>query len=198
MKQNILKALLAGVLIGFGAYAYVSLFNDNRFLGACLFSLGLISVFHLQADLYTGKIGQFPRIKIKPLVIMLLFNFIGIAILATTIWGNNQLIEKCTEIASKKTSISIPIALIMAILCGMIIQLAVDIKKQGPIVTIMCIMLFILCGFEHCVANIFYFVGSSVFKWEYIIYTIIYVIGNSCGGILMRILTERSYKHENN
>ena len=198
MKQNILKALLAGVLIGFGAYAYVSLFNDNRFLGACLFSLGLISVFHLQADLYTGKIGQFPRIKIKTLAIMLLFNFIGITILAITIWGNNQLVEKCTEIASKKTSISIPVALIMAILCGMIIQLAVDIKKQGPIVTIMCIMLFILCGFEHCVANIFYFVGSSVFKWEYIIYTIIYVIGNSCGGILMRILTERSYKHENN
>ena len=85
MKQNILKALLAGVLIGFGAYAYVSLFNDNRFLGACLFSLGLISVFHLQADLYTGKIGQFPRIKIKTLAIMLLFNFIGITILAITI-----------------------------------------------------------------------------------------------------------------
>lgn len=198
MKQSILKALLAGVLIGFGAYVYVSLFHDNRFLGACLFSLGLISVFHLQADLYTGKIGQFSRIKVKPLAIMLLFNFIGIAILATTVWGNNQLVEKCTEIASKKTSISIPTALIMAILCGMIIQLAVDIKKEGPIATIMCIMLFILCGFEHCVANIFYFVGSSVFKWEYIIYTIIYVIGNSCGGIVMRVLIERSQKDENN
>lgn len=85
MKQNILKALLAGILIGFGAYAYVSIFDESRFLGACLFSLGLISVFHLQADLYTGKIGQFPRIKVKSLIIMLLFNFIGIAILATTI-----------------------------------------------------------------------------------------------------------------
>lgn len=198
MKQNILKALLAGILIGFGAYAYVSIFDESRFLGACLFSLGLISVFHLQADLYTGKIGQFPRIKVKSLIIMLLFNFIGIAILATTIWGNNQLVEKCTEIASKKISISIPTALIMAILCGMIIQLAVDIKQAGPLVTTMCIMLFILCGFEHCVANIFYFVGSSVFKWEYIIYTIVYIIGNSCGGILMRVLVERSYKHENN
>lgn len=198
MKQNILKALLAGVLIGFGAYVYVSLFHDNRFLGACLFSLGLISVFHLQADLYTGKIGQFPRLKIKPLGLMLLFNFIGIALLAIIVLGNNQLVEKCMEIASKKISISIPTALIMAILCGMIIQLAVDIKKEGPIATIMCIMLFILCGFEHCVANIFYFVGSSVFKWEYILYTVIYIIGNSCGGILMRVLIERSYKHENN
>ena len=118
--------------------------------------------------------------------------------MAVTILGNNQLVEKCMEIASKKTSISIPTALIMAILCGMIIQLAVDIKKEGPIATIMCIMLFILCGFEHCVANIFYFIGSSVFKWEYILYTAIYIIGNSCGGILMRVLVERSYKHENN
>ena len=198
MKRSILKALLAGILIGFGAYIYVSLFYDNRFLGACLFSLGLISIFHLQADLYTGKIGQFPRLKIKSLGLMLLFNFIGISLLAVTILGNNQLVEKCMEIASKKTSISIPTALIMAILCGMIIQLAVDIKKEGPIATIMCIMLFILCGFEHCVANIFYFIGSSVFKWEYILYTAIYIIGNSCGGILMRVLVERSYKHENN
>ena len=198
MKRSILKALLAGILIGFGAYIYVSLFYDNRFLGACLFSLGLISIFHLQADLYTGKIGQFPRLKIKSLGLMLLFNFIGISLLAVTILGNNQLVEKCMEIASKKISISIPTALIMAILCGMIIQLAVDIKKEGPIATIMCIMLFILCGFEHCVANIFYFIGSSVFKWEYILYTAIYIIGNSCGGILMRVLVERSYKHENN
>ena len=198
MKQRILKALLAGILIGFGAYAYVSLFNENKVLGAALFSLGLISVFHLQADLYTGKIGQFPRIKVKPLAIMLLFNFIGISLLAITVLGNNQLVEKCTEIASKKTSISIPTALIMAVLCGMIIQLAVDIKKEGPIATIMCIVLFILCGFEHCVANIFYFVGSSVFRWQYVLYTVIYIIGNSCGGILMRILVERSRVNENN
>ena len=68
------------------------------------------------------------------------------------------------EIASKKISISLFTAIIMSFLCGAIIQLAVDIKKEGPIATIMCIALFILCGFEHCVANIFYFVGSSVFR----------------------------------
>lgn len=164
MKQPILKALLAGILIGFGAYAYVSLFNENRFLGAGLFSLGLISVFHLQADLYTGKIGQFPRIKVKSLGLMLVFNFIGISLLAITVLGNNQLIEICMKIASKKIDNSLLTALIMAILCGMIIQLAVDMKKEGSIVTIICIMLFILCGFEHCVANIFYFIGSGVFR----------------------------------
>lgn len=198
MKQNILKAFLAGVLIGFGAYIYVCLFDINRIVGAALFSLGLISVFHLKANLYTGKIGQFPRIKVSSLAIMLAFNFIGIALLATTIWGNNQLVEKCMEIASKKISISLFTAVIMSFLCGAIIQLAVDIKKEGPIATIMCIALFILCGFEHCVANIFYFVGSSVFRWEYILYTIIYIIGNSCGGIAMRVLIERSQKNENN
>ena len=164
MKQSVLKALLAGILIGFGAYAYVSLFNENRLLGACLFSLGLISVFHLQADLYTGKIGQFPRIKAKSLGLMLVFNFIGISLLAITVLGNNQLTEICMKIASKKIENSLFVALIMAFLCGMIIQLAVDMKKEGPIVTIICIMLFILCGFEHCVANIFYFVGSGIFR----------------------------------
>lgn len=199
MKQSIFKALLAGILIGLGAYAYISLFNENKFLGACLFSLGLISIFHLQADLYTGKIGQFPRIKIGSLVIMLLFNFIGISLLAITILGNSQLTEICVKIASKKIENSWLMALVMAFLCGMTIQLAVDIKKEGPIVTIMCIMLFILCGFEHCVANVFYFIGSGLFRWEYILYTVIYIIGNSCGGIFMRVLIERNcYEYNKN
>ena len=52
------KGILAGILVGLGAFIFVSLYPDNKPLGAFLFSLGLISVFHLQANLYTGKIGS--------------------------------------------------------------------------------------------------------------------------------------------
>jgi formate/nitrite transporter FocA (FNT family) len=43
-------------------------------------------------------------------------------------------------------------------MCGVLIQLAVDLKAKDPVTTVLCIMSFILCGFEHCVANIFYIV----------------------------------------
>lgn len=50
-----IRSIIAGILIGIGAYAYVSI--SNKVLGAFLFSIGLISVFSLQAHLFTGKIG---------------------------------------------------------------------------------------------------------------------------------------------
>jgi formate/nitrite transporter FocA (FNT family) len=49
------KGILAGILIGIGATAYV--LAPNTIIGSALFSLGLISVFHLQSNLFTGKIG---------------------------------------------------------------------------------------------------------------------------------------------
>ena len=50
-----IRSIIAGVLIGIGAYAYASI--ANKVLGAFIFSIGLISVFALQALLFTGKIG---------------------------------------------------------------------------------------------------------------------------------------------
>jgi formate/nitrite transporter FocA (FNT family) len=55
MKSKI-QSILAGILIGIGAYAYVSI--SNLYIGAFIFSLGLISVFILEAKLFTGKIGN--------------------------------------------------------------------------------------------------------------------------------------------
>jgi formate/nitrite transporter FocA (FNT family) len=57
-------------------------------------------------------------------------------------------------------------------------------------------MSFILCGFEHCVANIFYIVCGDP-TWSSLVFVFICIIGNSFGGIFMKHLIKES-KHENN
>ena len=49
----------------------------------------------------------------------------------------------------------------------------------------MCVIVFILCGFEHCVANMFYFSIAGVWNGHTILYLLIMTLGNACGGVLI-------------
>lgn len=54
LLSTVLKSAFAGLLISLGAFIYLAFPN---ILGACLFSIGLISVIVLGANLFTGKVG---------------------------------------------------------------------------------------------------------------------------------------------
>ena len=54
LLSTVLNSVLASVLISLGAFIYLAFPN---ILGACLFSIGLISVIVLGASLFTGKVG---------------------------------------------------------------------------------------------------------------------------------------------
>ena len=65
------------------------------------------------------------------------------------------------------------------ICCGILMTIAT--KKETPLwVSSLCVMAFILAGFNHCVADWFYIgaAWSNLLKWFCI------VIGNFLGGIL--------------
>ncbi len=58
MKKRIaefIKSIAAGIMISIGGAAFLSC--ENRYVGAFLFCVGLISVVALGFNLYTGKIG---------------------------------------------------------------------------------------------------------------------------------------------
>ena len=48
-----------------------------------------------------------------------------------------------------------------------------------------CVMVFILCGFEHVVANMYYVVASGVWSFKIIIYLLLMTLGNGIGSILV-------------
>ena len=69
---------------------------------------------------------------------------------------------------------------------------AVDLFKKlydmGKYVAVfMCVTVFIVAGFEHCVANMFYYSVGNMWNWNSALSIYIMIIGNSVGSILIAL-----------
>lgn len=157
-----LQSVLAGMLIGMGDVVYVV--NENHILGSFLFSLGLISILIKGYPLYTGRIGYVSSVhdlwNIKRgMLPIIVCNFIGIAIVCSLVNCSRLDTSAVETMVSVKTTQTWYSSLFLAWGCGAMMYLAVNgwKKTQNPLTVILPIMFFILCGFEHCIANYGYF-----------------------------------------
>lgn len=180
------KSILAGILIGLGGFAFLSI--DNKIIGSTLFSFGLISVVLLGQKLYTGIIGYAKWSERLSVIIVLVGNFIGSALMGVMCSPFINLLS--TYVITNKLNTTIPNMFIKSIICGMLIYLAVELykHKQNLLCLIFPIVIFILSGAEHCIANIFYCFASMNFDVRMIHFIPICIIGNSVGSIIIRML----------
>ena len=187
-KLNISSSILSGILIGIGVI--INTFSSNKYVGAMLFSLALLSIIELKLQLFTGKIGYCinNKMKISSYILILLYHCIGIIIplFLFIISADNykDYINIIINISNNKFNHSYIYLFINGIMCGILIFIAVYCKKT--IITIFCIMTFILSGYEHCIADFpflfFNFSFSNFIKYIFII------IGNSVGAIITNYL----------
>lgn len=181
------KQILAGFLIGLGGFAFLYT-NEYKVLSPLLFSIGLIAVILLNCWLYTGKVG-FVRSVLdfgKSLMICL-WNFIGAAIIGLLTTGIIH--ETATKVIINKLSHSYLETFIRAILCGVMIYLAVRLYKESKnIITIIFpVYIFVICGMEHCIANMYYIVAARMFNLNILIFLLICIIGNAIGSLLVAL-----------
>ncbi len=84
---------------------------------------------------------------------------------------------------------------VLAIFCGVLIYLGVDTFKKSKnnfskvMALIYCVFVFIISGYEHCIANMFYIMASGTWTLKAVLYIIIMVVGNSVGGLLIPCLS---------
>lgn len=189
MGELIRKALLSGMLVGIGVV--INTVAPDKIVGAMLFSCALLTIIHLQLPLYTGKIGFVGATPIKDLAMMLLFNFMGAAIsvwLAAAVRDDfRELLVSAAEAKFEKGFLSM---FILGIMCGVMMFLAVYTKKT--VIVIFCIMIFILSGFEHCVADFPYLL--CVFSPENVGKLLCAAAGNTAGSIGIYYLSRDSKK----
>ena len=203
----LLFGVFAGLAIGLGSLAFTvtSAYltgEGGKMFASCLFSIGLILVCVLGLQLYTGKIGVVfdDREKFKEnviaLPIMLVGNAIGafgLGILCHFIFMN------VPEVANKIAAISLgkvdsPTVLLQGIFCGALVYIAVYCFKQFQnwgmkiIGIIVAVTLFVYCGFQHCIANMFYF--GMAFDWNINMLwnLLIVILTNSVGALLVRCI----------
>lgn len=158
----LIQGLLAGMLIGMGDIVYVV--NESHIVGSFLFSLGLISILVKGYPLYTGRIGYVERPSDlwnlrQGMLPIILTNFIGIAIVCTLVNQTRLDVSAVEGMCRVKLDQSWVSALGLSWGCGAMMYLAVNgwRKTSNPLLVILPIMFFILCGFEHCIANFGYF-----------------------------------------
>ncbi|MBQ2175260.1 MAG: formate/nitrite transporter family protein, partial [Alphaproteobacteria bacterium] len=68
--------------------------------------------------------------------------------------------------------------------------------KQTVTGILFCIPVFILSGFEHSVADIFYFAASGIVSLKAFCFICIVILGNSIGGMLLPAIAKIGKKTE--
>jgi len=218
--KMLLLGIFAGIFIGFGANASIVVTQTlesnvdvglSKFFGAAVFPVGLMLVIMAGAELFTGNNLMTLALLDGKITsgrmflnwsMVYLGNLIGSVVLAlllawSGLYGSEILAAKAASIAAAKVSLTFMQAFVRGILCNMLVVLACWMQAgskdmTGKILALWFpIMLFVLSGFEHSVANMFFiplgiFLGADATWGQFFINNIIPVtLGNIVGGAVI-------------
>ncbi|UZN50694.1 formate/nitrite transporter family protein [Cupriavidus cauae] len=211
--------MLAGAFVGLGALMFALVSSDaslgfavSRLLGGLAFSLGLILVTVAGAELFTGNNllamawasgCVSTRDVLRNWIVVCVANFLGALGLALLVWlsgyaAMNGGAVGSTVVAVAMTKAGIPAieAFFRGILCNVLVCMAVWMGLAGrsvvdkAVAIIFPITAFVAAGFEHSVANMYYFPMAMLLGaplgWDEVARNLSLVIaGNLVGGSVL-------------
>lgn len=191
-RLSIVHMLLLGMFAGaFIALAGVAATFANVYVGklagACVFPCGLAMVVVAGSELFTGNnliiISVLEKRStvagmLKNWLIVYLGNLIGsLIVVALTVYSgvynNAAVAEALVAAATGKANMAFGDALMKGVLCNFLVCIAVWMSfstktSEGKIFAVFFpIMAFVVCGFEHSVANMFYLPGGILTAARY-------------------------------
>ena len=193
MKKALCNGIAAGFMIGIGAAVFLSC--ENKVVGAVLFAVALTVICQLDMMLFTGKIGYIVNAHTKNDILATIFCLIGNAV-GTLISGlaigycRPALLAVAVTMTDNKLAQPLPMVLVSAIFCGILMYSAVAIfKEKGSMAGIIyCVPVFILSGFEHSIADMAYFWVAKNGGLQAVVFILVVILGNSTGGCLIPAL----------
>ena len=193
VRCGVVGGVLAGLCIALGGTVYLSC--ENKMVGALLFCVALLSICYFGFSLYTGKIGY---LAVHPTAADVVGTFSGLLGNAIACAGFGLLARvglpavggAAQTLCDGKMGQTVPQTLIRAFFCGVLMYIAVWIfrSKNTPLGIFLCIPTFILSGFEHSIADMFYFAAAARFDGAAGIFLLWVVLGNSVGGMCIPLL----------
>ena len=183
-------SVAAGFAIGAAGLVFARLSPISelgKYVGAFCFSFGLYYVLLKELRLYTGRIGYLSETPVR-FAVMLALNFAGAALAGALL---RLSYDATSVVAISETKLALPWFNVLgrAFLCGMMMYFAVDgwKKTSSPFPVCLGVFIFVACGFEHCVADVFYFAGAgkllTAIAWKF---TFFAVLGNTLGAVALR------------
>jgi len=191
--KTFVSAVLGGACIGFGGTAFLSL--DSKVLGALFFTVGLFVICTFGLNLFTGKVCyvfQKDRAYAWNIPLIWLGNLVGTWVVATLIrmTRSASISDKAMALCQVKLDDSLLSLFILGILCNIFIYIGVEGFNHSPhelgkyLSLFFGVMVFILCGFEHCIADMFYFSMAGAWGSNAILRLFVITMGNALGGII--------------
>lgn len=205
------KALTAGVVISFGATVFLS--NPNRMFTSILFSLGLCVVCGFGLNLFTGKVGYLATARdwYNPLLVLISWvgNFCGMwlsALVLQTTRIRETIQEQAQTLVDIKSGDSLLSLFVLGIYCGILMYVAVALYRKGEerypvnlmgyLGVFLCVAVFIHCGFEHSVADMFYYmVTNSMGIGRSWLVLLAVSAGNTVGAMIFRLMDYYLVEH---
>ncbi len=196
---RILRGVQAGVLISIGGTVYLACHGDkiaDRAIGAVFFSVALLCICKMGYSLYTGKIGFMIDRHDGKAFSVLLWGLLG-NLISTALAGNlvRSVMPDCGNVAAKLCAAKFEQTswqtFVRGAFCGVLMYLAVAIYRDGGSIVgiLFCVPVFILAGFEHSVADAFYFaVAGMIFDVNAVIYIAVAIVGNTVGALFLPLI----------
>lgn len=191
------SAVLAGILIGIAGFGYLALKDiAHGLVGAIVFSFGLSSVICYKLKLFTGTAGfvQNGR-ELAELATILIGNIAGCLLVALLARLSPMPITETAEklLAGRLATGAVKCGA-LAIGCGFIMTTVVTFARQDKwIPLIFGVPMFIICGFPHSIADIFYYLAAPWSFWgehlgAILLLYLCVVLGNFIGCNLYRFI----------
>ena len=191
--KKILNGIAAGIVISIGCAVYLAC--ENKYVGAVMFSVALLTICLRGYALYTGKIGFIPEAHGKEEFSVLLLGLFGNTIgVSAGGFALSLAIPKLKEAAitlcqAKLDSQTFPQTLIRGLFCGILMYIAVYRDNKNIVGILFAIPVFILSGFEHSIADIGYFACSNIVSLKAFGFIWTVILGNSIGSMLLPVVT---------
>lgn len=185
-------AILAGIMIAIGGNIFLC--STDRVVGSFLFCFGLFTVCVFKLELFTGKCGylvdESPKhLYLLKIAIIWVGNFIGSLILGYGVYFTKPaVVEKVSEIWASKLTQTPMETLFFSICCGLIMYIVVDNFRNSQselskyLGIFIGIPVFILSGFEHSIADMFYMNAAGAFDIGFIL---LVTLGNMIGSFIL-------------
>lgn len=193
MRKAICNSIAAGIFIGIGGSVFLAI--ENKVVGAIFFTVALLCICQLDLMLYTGKIGflafDHSGTEIRNTAVCLAGNCVGTGIAGMAIrYSRPQVIERAVTMMEDKLPVSFGRTFFTALFCGILMYAAVRIYRERQSLSgiLFCVPVFILAGFEHSIADMFYAWTALVGGGRTELFLAVVVLGNTVGGLLIPTL----------
>ena len=187
--RMICGGVVAGALIACAAAASTLAAASFPFLKALIFPFGLLLICYGKFELFTGniyKIGRNDTFSTDDKLGLLTVNYIGNLLGAFLV---SRLLKVPVEaMFLGKIALGAWQIFLLAIACNFLVCLGVKLFTKSPIATYLAVALFVACGFEHSIADMYYFFClpfSPLYAIGAISVLVVVTTGNIIGGWLV-------------